>query len=240
MKIINQVMKTNDYTIFSQIKGNRFINKSHLNRIKQSIKEEYLEVPIIVNEKYEIIDGQHRFEAVKELKKEIYFIKVKGLELDQVRRLNTNTKGWNCENYMNSYCELGYPDYIQYKDFKKKYGFNHNETMAILSLDTRMSGAVNVKFKDGLFQIVNLKKSMQLAEKIIVMKKYYEGYKRRSFVYAMLDLFDNPEYNHQEFIKKLSYQTTKLVDVPRAEYYLQIIEKIYNYNRPKKEKVRFY
>ena len=72
------------------------------------------------------------------------------------------------------------------------------------------------------------------------MKKYYEGYKRRSFGYAMLDLFDNPEYNHQEFIKKLSYQTTKLVDVPRAEDYLQIIEKIYNYNRPKKEKVRFY
>ena len=77
MQIINQVMKTNDYTIFSQIKGNRFINKSHLNRIKQSIKEEYLEVPIIVNEKYEIIDGPHRFEAVKELKKPIYFIKVK-------------------------------------------------------------------------------------------------------------------------------------------------------------------
>ena len=51
------------------------------------------------NEKYEIIDGQHRFEAVKELQKEIYFIKVKGLELDQVRRLNTNTKGWNCENF---------------------------------------------------------------------------------------------------------------------------------------------
>ncbi len=57
------------------------------------------------------------------------------------------------------------------------------------------------------------------------MKKYYEGYKRRSFVYAMLDLFDNPEYNHQEFIKKLSYQTTKLVDVPRAEDYLQIIDR---------------
>ena len=38
--------------------GNRDINIAHKNRLKKSIEEESLCVPIIVNEKYQIIDGQ--------------------------------------------------------------------------------------------------------------------------------------------------------------------------------------
>ena len=60
MKEVNQVLQTNDYDIFQHIDGNRNVNKLHLKRLKESIHEEYIPVPIVVNSKYQIIDGQHR------------------------------------------------------------------------------------------------------------------------------------------------------------------------------------
>ena len=53
MKTVNQVLMTNDYTIFSYISGNRDVNDLHIKRLKQSMEEKYIIVPIIVNEKHQ-------------------------------------------------------------------------------------------------------------------------------------------------------------------------------------------
>ena len=53
--------------MFKKIKGNRIVNKSNLNAIITSMEQQQLVSPIMINEKFEIIDGQHRFEACKEL-----------------------------------------------------------------------------------------------------------------------------------------------------------------------------
>lgn len=239
MKQVNQVMMTNDYNMFKTIEGNREVNKLHLRRLKDSIQEKYITVPIIINEKNQIIDGQHRFTSAKELNKPVYYIRVNGLGLKDVHRLNTNTKNWTADAYLDGYCRLGKQDYIIYRDFKNKYGFGHNETNALLSGKSRMGGTKNQAFKDGNFKIVNLDNATTNAEKICMVGKYYEGYKRRAFVYAMLDLFENPKYNHAEFLNKLSFQSRSLVDCTDVQQYLILIEEIYNYKRNKQQKVYF-
>lgn len=240
MKEVNQVLKTNDYSMFKHINGNRNINKLHLKRLTESIAEKYIEVPIIVNSNNQIIDGQHRFEAAKELGKDVYYIKVKNLNLDDVHRLNTNSKNWTAEEYMQGYCELGLEDYIKYRDFKRKYGFGHNETNAILTNRSRMSGSKNTDFNDGVFKILDYDLAVKNAEKICMVREYYEGYKRRYFVYAMLELFENPDYSHVEFLNKLSFQSVKLQDCTDVKGYLILIEDIYNFKRSKNNKVRFF
>ena len=238
METINQVIKTNDYSMFKYIDGNRDVNKVHLNRLKKSMDEKYIPVPIIVNERYQIIDGQHRFESAKQLNKPIYYIAIKGLRLDEVHRLNSNSKNWTAEAYMEGYCQLGLKDYILYREFKNKYGFGHNETNAILNGRNRMSGTDNVAFKDGSFKIVNYHLAIKNAEKICMVKPYYSGYQRRSFVYAMLELFDNKEYNHAEFLNKLSFQSVKLQDCTDVRGVLTLTEEIYNFKN--RNKARFY
>lgn len=238
MKTINQVMMTNDYNMFKLINGNRDINKAHLKRLKESIQQRYITVPIIINERHQIIDGQHRFQSAKELEKPVYYIKVKGLDLKDVQRLNTNTKNWTADSYMDGYCRLGYEDYITYRNFKQKYGFGHNETYSLLSNLTRGGGYGMQKFHDGTFKVNNLNLATEHAEKIMMVSQYYDGYKRRAFVYAMLDLFNNPDYNHAEFLNKLSFQSVKLQDCTTSEQYLFLIEDIYNYKRNKQQKVR--
>ena len=36
---VNEVYRTNDYSLFSKLDGNRNVNKAHLNRLKKSIKK---------------------------------------------------------------------------------------------------------------------------------------------------------------------------------------------------------
>lgn len=237
MKQVNQVLMTTDYDMFETIEGNREVNRLHLRRLKQSIEEKYITVPIIINEKNQIIDGQHRFQSAKELEKPVYYIKVNGLDLKDVQRLNTNTKNWTAEAYLDGYCRLGLQDYITYREFKNKYGFGHNETAALLLNNTRYHGGKSLDFKDGSFKIKDYSRAVKNAEKITMVGRYYPGYLRRGFVYAMLDVFNIPEYNHAEFINKLSFQSTKLVDCTDVRQYLVLIEEIYNYKRSKNTKI---
>tara|TARA_R110000787_G_C13307544_1_gene435152 strand:+ start:98 stop:811 length:714 start_codon:yes stop_codon:yes gene_type:complete len=237
MRTVNQVKMTNDYGLFTFIGGNRDININQLSRLSESIEEDYIPVPIIVNEKKQIIDGQHRYEVVKTLKKPVYYIEIEGLKLPEVHRLNNNTKNWTATEYMNGYAKLGYPDYIQYKEFKKKYNFGHNETMALLQNKQSRSNTFK-DFREGLFVINSYKSAVRNAEKILIVKQYYDGYKRRSFVFAMMQLFNNDEYNHAEFLHKLSFQSVKLVDCTNVKQYISLIEDIHNYHR--KDKIRLY
>ncbi len=62
---------TKNYEQFSYVKGNRSIDPLHLDKLSKAMAKEYVPVPIIVNSNFEILDGQHRFEAVKKLKKPV-------------------------------------------------------------------------------------------------------------------------------------------------------------------------
>lgn len=64
-KQIMAVFTTKDYSKFKHLEGNRNIVKPHLKRLKASMEKNYLFSPILINEKHEIIDGQHRFEVCK-------------------------------------------------------------------------------------------------------------------------------------------------------------------------------
>ena len=59
----NQVRTTTDYTRFKTLVGNRKPNDLHVKRLSNSFQKRYLFSPILINEKWQIIDGQHRFQA---------------------------------------------------------------------------------------------------------------------------------------------------------------------------------
>src|ERR1039458_10319262 len=65
-----QLYVTKNYDIFIRMIGNRPINESHVTHLKKKIQDEgnlTSEFPINLNEKMEIIDGQHRIMALKQL-----------------------------------------------------------------------------------------------------------------------------------------------------------------------------
>tara|TARA_R100000734_G_scaffold5111_1_gene4475 strand:+ start:169 stop:882 length:714 start_codon:yes stop_codon:yes gene_type:complete len=237
MNLINQVYETKDYDLFKFIHGNRNVNNLQLDRLEKSISEQYIQVPIIVNEKYEIIDGQHRFTVLKSLKKPIYFIKVDGLGMSEVHRLNTINKNWTLEDYMNSYCNKGLSEYLKFKAFKDRYKFSYAECLKLLVDHANTNN--QEKFRQGKFKIKSLEYAEHNAQIILSYEKYYDGVRRRCFVAAILDCLKLKDFKHRTLLKKMSYQSQKISHQSSKEDYLRIIEKIYNFNTKNKIRLNY-
>jgi len=229
-----QIHTTTDYSMFRNIDGNRKKNLQHINRLEQSIKERYLFTVITVNEKYEIIDGQHRFEVLSKLGLPINYVVCDGYGLAEVHRMNTNSKNWSADDYMNAYVDLGYSEYVRYKQFKNKYKLSHSETRVLLSGATDSNS-----FNSGKFSIKHYERAVQDIERIQLIKPYYDGINRRSFIYAMVTLFRRKNFDFKQFLAKTKLQPTALVDCPSTTAYISLIENIYNYRRKNKVNLRY-
>lgn len=239
MKTEFKVQKTHDYNLFKSMDGNRTLNQLHLKGLKSSMEEEYLFTVILVNDKYEIIDGHHRFEVIKELLLPLYYIVIPGYSLNQIHRYNSNMKNWNSDDFMNGYADMGLKDYIKYREFKTIYGIGHNEAMILLTAGSTGNGDHFKDFKDGKFKIKNYTSACTTIEKIFSIQPHYDGYKRRSFIFAMIALFKNPLFDLSEFLHKLKLQPGSLVDCPSISSYINLIEEIYNYRRSNKVNLRY-
>ena len=230
-----KVYKTYDYSLFKTIKGNREINSSHLKGLEKSMKENYLSTIIIVNENYEIIDGQHRFTIISKLLLPVYYIIREGYGMEEVIRFNTEAVSWKSNDYLNTYCIRGNDDYKLYFKFKEKYKLDHCSTRVLLgntgSTHTASSGRI---FRTGKFKVVNYKKAVDIVEKIFSLAPYYAGYKRRNFIYTMASLLKNPLFDFKEFFQKVKMLPDSLIDCTSTENYLKLINEIYNYNRTAK------
>jgi len=232
----NQVYTTNDYSLFTTMEGNRKLNPTHIKRLKVSMSEDYLKIPIIVNGKYQIIDGQHRFQAVQDLGLSVVYMVMKDYGLEQVQRLNTNSSNWKIADYMESYCNRGNKHYIKYRDYKKMYNLGDYESMAMLKGKINGGGHNYDEFRKGLFKVKSGQWGIacEQAEQVLQLGKYYEGYKRRSFVFAMIHLINHENFDLLQLLNKLKYQSTKLVDCTNKEQYLYLLQEIYNFKSSNK------
>lgn len=237
---VGTIYRTSNYSIFSHIEGNRNIEPHNVKRLVASMSEKYIPVPIVCNEKLQIIDGQNRAEAAMLLGFPIYYIVVPDLRKEDVIRLNVNRSNWSTETYLKAFVSDGLEDYIIFKEFKKKYGFGYMECLGILMGYKSKANTDDLReFQAGNFKVKDYKRAVWIGEKIMTVKPYFEFATNRTFVYAMLHVLDHPNYDHAEFLAKLSFQQTRLVRCASKDQYVQLIEEIYNYKRRDKVSLRY-
>jgi hypothetical protein len=223
---------TTEYKKFILINGNRIINKQKVKRLMETMTEYMAMSPIQVNEKMEIIDGQHRFTALCNLGKPIYYYVVKGATIKDVQALNTHTDVWDHKDYVNSYVSTGNKNYAIYKQFKEKYGLGTTTNLMLLT-GTSSVGQEQKKFARGQFVVTDILEAEDIASKIVKMGQYISFYKDRSFAYAFMKALRNPKFNFEMFFTdKMEYQSRKLVKCSNIVQYLTILQEIHN-NRTK-------
>lgn len=230
--VVTQVFSTYQYDAFTLMTGNRSVIPAHIENLIKSFEQKQLVVPMIVNEFGEIIDGQHRRAAAMELNKPVYFIICSGYGLNEIQQLNTNQKNWSPDEYAKSYCDRGYEDYIQYRQFRNDYQFGHQESMALLTNSTTNLSKI---FNSGQFKIHNLKEANKIAALIRDFQPYYNGFRRKTFVFAMMQLFKHPEYDHAKMLAKIKLQQRSMVDCTSIDNYIILLEELYNYHNKGKK-----
>lgn len=111
-KKIPPIQRTKDYSQFKRMEGNREVTARRAAKIRKSIeKVGYIPNPIIVNEYLEVIDGQGRLEALKNLGLPVLYIVVPGLTLKDCVSMNVNSTQWGVKDYIMSFAETGNVNY---------------------------------------------------------------------------------------------------------------------------------
>lgn len=236
------IIATKDYSRFKTILGNRQLNQPYIKRLMASLKvSNFLPYhPIIVNEKDELIDGQHRLEAAKQAKIEVYYAIREGASLDEIILLNSNNRPWGLKDYMESHIVRGNNNYVILKDFITKYGFNIAVGMDLIG-DTKNSYINKSKsFKNGSFKIKDLTFALQVADYMVSCKSYLEPnvYASRDFGRVIKKVLNNSEVKPNYLLQKLSKEKQPLKKFVSVIDGLRILEEIYN--KGKQNRIRFF
>jgi len=236
------VITVEDYDKFVFIRGNRPVSWPHVTIIINSMMVNVLPKPILVcmtyDKKFAILDGQHSFMARKQLEIDVPYL-LMASDTDAMKRLNIGSKNWKGIDYARDFDERGLKDYETYLWFRNKYKFAHAQTLRLLSENKNNNySELSVWFNDGRFRVVDLAKAIDHADKIVELEQYYKGARRLHFVNAMCYLFDLPLFSYDRFKRKMMFKSTELVDCANMDQYIILIEKMYNYQESKSNKVR--
>ena len=225
--VVQSVYVTNEYR-FMTIGGNRNVNDLHVERLKRSMEEHCLVAPIIVNEKDEIIDGQHRYEALKDLGLPVYYIVCEGYGLSEVQRLNQVFRAWNVDDFLDGYANQGREHYIRVKQFKEQYNWGSTKMAIVLLNRHQREEDVVAAFKNGTYKVDDMEWAINFVTALEAFQRYFPDYKTTNFVKAFRLLYECPRYVHKTMKKKLEYQGGLFEKRTTIGQYAELLTDIYN------------
>ena len=245
---VAMVMKTHDYDKFKFIAQNRV--SDHIKALVNSFKERCVPNAILCNEKYEIIDGQNRFYALKEMGLPIYYYCIEGLNIYDVAFLNSYGKNWMPSDFVRMWAELGKQEYKDIVSFCKQYPeLSLKHCLMILS-DSIAAQQRELSHKDkrarnrlklGEFEIKDIKHAHFVASSIMQYKPFARPgvaiYKQAAFVCAMIQLLRKPCFDNNEMVRRVNFYPSLFYRCINAKEYIQMLEDLWNYRR--RNKVRF-
>lgn len=234
-KTVGKIYQTENYSIFKYRVDNRPVNDSNTNAIAKSIESMGQKHPISVDVNFNVQDGQHRLEACKRLKIPVkYIVDLDQMDTNQIAELQSTTRSWKTKDYAHGFSSDN-DNYALYNKFCIDYPeFSHTCVLALLSNKTERSSAVEDAFKTGGFKVKNLIKAREMADLLKSMSPYYKGFNKRGFVFAILKMKDNKDFDLKRLLRKLPKRCKELLDFSKTEDYLDTLQDIYNWKETKK------
>ena len=148
-----QLHETKDYKEFSYYKFNRDIDKRKVAKLKKSIQKTGQVInPITVSLEGKVIDGQHRLEALKEMKMPVYYVvrRINGTIMRELIEGNNVVDKWKPIHFCKAYAETGNLEYQKILDAHAFWEKKLNRTLPLGSIIKSYTNAEGPKFRDGL------------------------------------------------------------------------------------------
>lgn len=227
---------TRDYGVFKFLKGNRDINEQKVNKIIAQLKD-HLNIlqyaPIIVDENFNILDGQHRYTAAMKTKNNIYFVISKNLERKHVPKINSNSSNWKLKDYLNSYVDLKNDNYVFLQEVLNKRRINLPVAAALLMFNsvTVHSADVRQAFEDGEFVVkyeAETEEILKIADDFV--DHMVNPYARR-FVSVLKKLVGNGKYDHNLMLQKLELSGERITALDTEKVTISQMESIINFKQ---------
>ena len=229
-QVVNQIHAVEptdkEYYELGKITGNRAIKPLNVRHLISSMqKRNFLNcIPIIIDTKGRIIDGQHRYEAATKLGITIYVVMVEDDDVGSIAiALNTNKSNWNLNNFAHYWAEQEdnleaakiYQTYLEYYDANNS---THGVLIAIFNgeISRRFSaaGGGNKEFKEGRLPFGRLNRN-HIEDTLSKMRRLKHAslycpitprtFRKQQFQEALLQAFAVKCFNFEKFLTNLCH-----------------------------------
>lgn len=256
--VVGEVKQTGttdeDYARFKTLDLNRDVNETNVKAIMDSIVDTMklmkskipLPIPIIINELFEIIDGQHRLEALKRLNLPVTYLIIPGLTIDHVHIFQTG-RPWKDEDWLKLWKGRGNTHYELYEEFRNRHKLGHWTIVGLLYGDDYPKGLNRVSlWRKGEFKVNYLKPAEDLMEMVNKVKPYLidklinkQGQVNRNFIYALNKSIKNTKFSFSRFLDNLNRKTAPTIENYGDEQsFLDAIFDVHNHGLSDDKKIK--
>lgn len=226
-------------------------------RLALEIKEHGQLVPILVNERFEAIDGQHRLMACKSIGVPVRFIVQRGMRIGEIISINTNSRKWTEIDYINRFAEEGNVKYIELRNWIKECS-DFTVAFAIAIARNNLTNRYYQKDLNGRLVATDNKKKgeyignygsavrngkwdgfdveaarIRLNDIRAIRKSMPEGVWKDKMGDALIQIMRIPEFSVNVLIQQLRGSGgSQLRNPVNTEDAVKVIEDVYNYRRP--------
>lgn len=238
-RAIATVWEEDDYSVFKKMPENRSVTEQRKNTILASISEKEVLNPILVNEFNQIVEGQGRFEALRELQRPIKYIEVENATPEDCRRLNRANQNWKKQDYAESYSKAGNSNYTRLLAASKMTGLSITTVLIYSGCQSMLRNNVNRTtagynaFEEG--KLVFTDEDVQEVQRVAGLVKEIndsllnEGPQSKYFSRAVQIVITTPGYDHKRMIRNCEKLRSTFVLAGQLERQLKEFERIYNF-----------
>ena len=237
------VYESTSYDSFDRLTYNRNYTPERVAKVRASIKKVGQKEPGIVTTEGKIISGQARFKACEELNIPYKFIVENPGDdkdtLETMLEIHAVQSTFTLTECLDTYCSLGYSDYLWFKEIKVKYSLAPQTLLMIIANGWDANKTNEEEFRNGRLEVNTTKRNQvenfcELMTKIDDARPFQTknrtGATKQVFIKPMLDFVNSTHFNEERFMEQVNSNRLRL----EVNTELQWEEIRYLYNRGKK------
>lgn len=240
--IPNQLAITSEYDLFSQPILQRPLDQSRVLRIAEQMEAVGFlsSEQITIDEDWNIIDGQHRYEAAKLAGVPIWYMYDPNLIPANIPIIEGLGKSWTLPDYISAYAKEGRAAYVYIQDTAK----NAKIPVSVMCDLLRLNQMLKSKLKRGLIAEIGAEEKERAEFAIKHCQEFrdrgrFQHWNNAPFVRTIAWLLDQDEYKPSRMRQKLEYLSSNLVRCSTVQQYLGVLTNMYNYKVRQDEVVDF-
>jgi len=170
---------------------NRRVNRSAVKKLAESIKRVGLKVPITVNSRNIILDGQHRVEAIRLLNStattpyKVSYVK-KNMSIADIAEMNAHQIQWRMNDWIHFYATGGNENYIKLQEAAEQ--FKPHKLTSICAFLSPAEGAHTSIITSGSYVFEMTQEKKDILTKLREYSKLNPAFVSKAVLLAIIDL----------------------------------------------------
>lgn len=236
---VTNIYRTKNYLMFKFLHGNRDVDEAHVEKIKNSIKKiGYIMLPIAVNEQFQIIDGQHRFCALRDLSMPVDYYIAKDATIDQCIELNKIHNKWRIGDFIKSYADRGELSFTYLQSLKLNFDNLPEKVVLDVALHATYGGGAGARLKKGVLDFT-AEDYNKAVEELTYVQRFTPIFSERNcaksaFYKAVCFCYETKKVDNERLYESVYKQRAKLVPTTDVAVVLSMFQDAYNFNRLRK------